>query len=269
VFGARTFLSATTLRIIILSVDEGHTGEGKQEGRVYRTIRRKRAEEEPREPSEIELESRIGSKGWYTRGYLPHFDKPGTLQMVTFRLRDSMPANLRHEWQHLLAIEDERERRVELEAYLDRGRGECVLKRPDIAAAVEEVLLKFDGQRYRMTAWVIMPNHVHAIVELWELPLGRLLKAWKGTSSKIINGILNRSGSRWQEEYWDRFMRDIGHFHKAKHYVEWNPVKAGLVSRPEDWPFSSANLRWQWSSLDRYGSGCLANNPFARKITDE
>jgi len=226
---------------------------------AYQLVRDKRAWESPREPAEAAVEEAIGSKGWYTRGYLPHYDKPGTMQMVTFRLADAMPAGLRQEWESLLAIEDAREQRTKLEEYLDRGHGECVLKDARVAAAVEEVFLRFDGQRYRMTAWVVMPNHVHLLFELWDMPLGKLLKAWKGTSANAANQVLGCTGTFWQEEYWDRFMRDEEHFRKAKHYIEWNPVKAHLVKTPEAWRFGSANTKWRWSAVDRYLSGQLLN----------
>jgi REP element-mobilizing transposase RayT len=217
----------------------------------------------PREPAEAAVEQALGSKGWTTRGYLPHYDQPGTIQMVTFRLADAMPASRRHEWEPMFTIKDEREQRTQLEAYLDRGHGECVLRQPAVAAAVEEVFLRFDGQRYRMTAWVVMPNHVHLLFELWELPLDRLLKAWKGTSANAANRVLGRTGTLWQEDYWDRYMRDEEHFRKAKHYIEWNPVKAHLVPQPDLWPFSSAHPKWQWSAQDRYASGHLLNPPHA------
>ena len=227
---------------------------------VYQLIRGKRASEAPREPDEATHETNIGSKGWYSRGYLPHYDKPGTIQMITFRLADAMPASLRHEWEHLLAIEDECEQRTKLEAYLDQGRGDCLL-RGDCASAVENVLLRFNNQRYRLTSWVVMPNHVHALVELWELPLGKLLKAWKGASANAVNRILGTGGKLWQTEYWDRYMRDETHFCKAQHYIEWNPVKAGLASAPEQWLFSSANPKWRWNFMDRYERGRLLNGP--------
>ncbi len=219
---------------------------------AFQIVREKRAGEPPLAPAEADAEAAIGSKGWYSRGYLPHYDKPGTIQMVTFRLADSMPASLRHEWEHLLAIEDERERRTKLEQYLDKGCGECVLLDERAAAAVENVLLRFNNQRYRLTAWALMPNHVHALVELWELPLGKLLKAWKGVSANAVNRILGTGGKLWQTEYWDRYMRDETHFRKAQHYIEWNPVKAGLVETPELWVCGSANPKWQWSGTDRY-----------------
>ncbi len=226
---------------------------------VRATVARKRANEGPLEPAEAELEARLGSKGWYTRGYLPHYDKPGTLQMVTFRLADAMPAARRHEWEALLKIEDDREQRTKLEAYLDLGHGECVLKNPRAADAVEEALLRFDGERYRLAAWVVMPNHVHVLVELWTMPIGRLLKAWKGASAHAVNLLLGSGGTLWQREYWDRYIRDEAHFGKARHYIESNPVKAALVKAPEQWVHSSANPKWRWSGPDRYHGAQLVH----------
>src|SRR2546421_4200437 len=105
--------------------------------RVYETVARKRALETPKEPAETAVEREIGSKGWHTRGYLPHYDKPGVMQMLTFRLADAMPASRRHEWEALFQIEDQREKRTRLEAYLDFGYGACLLKSPRAAKAIE------------------------------------------------------------------------------------------------------------------------------------
>lgn len=225
--------------------------------RVYETVARKRACEGPLEPAAAAVEREIGSKGWHTRGYLPHYDQPGTMQMLTFRLADAMPASRRHEWEFLLRIENEREKRTRLEAYLDLGGGECVLKDPRAAAAIEQVIQRFDGRRYRLAAWVVMPNHFHALVELWTLTLGELLKAWKGVSACNINRLLGRSGPLWQEDYWDRYIRDEAHFGKAQRYIESNPVKAGLVPQAAAWPWSSANPKWRWSAPNRFRSAYL------------
>src|SRR5205823_4251040 len=92
-------------------------------------------------------DKREGFRGWHERGYLPHRDSPGLTQFITYHFADSFPVALRSEWSALLQIEDDRERRKELEAYLDRGRGECWLRRADIAAVCEEVLLHFQGER--------------------------------------------------------------------------------------------------------------------------
>lgn len=70
--------------------------------------------------------------------------------------------------------------------------------------------------------------------------MSALLKAWKGSSARAINQIIGRTGALWQREFWDRHMRDEQHCAKAKHYIEWNPVKAGLVREPHKWGYSSA-----------------------------
>src|SRR5262249_39729027 len=89
-----------------------------------------------------------GFRGWHERGYVPHRDEPGLTQFVTFRLTDTFPESLRSEWEHLWRIEDDRDRRTKLEAYLDRGQGECHLRRPDVAWIVETALRFFHGERY-------------------------------------------------------------------------------------------------------------------------
>jgi REP element-mobilizing transposase RayT len=233
--------------------------------RVYETVARKRACEGPLEPGEADLERQLASKGWHTRGYLPHYDKPGTLQMLTFRLADAMPASRRHEWEALRRIEDERERRTKLEAYLDLGYGECVLKDPRCAAAVEEVVFRFDGERYRLAAWAVMPNHFHVLVEIWTITLGELTKAWKGVSACKMNRILGRAGQLWQEDYWDRYIRDEEHFRKARLYIESNPVKAGLARMAAEWPWSSANAKWRWDGPSRYYGAHLVHEENQRE----
>ncbi len=84
-----------------------------------------------------EDEIQHGFRGWHKNGYLPHRDEPGVIQFVTFRLADALPSALRSEWEALLKIADDRKRCIELEAYLDKGRGECHLRRSDIAEVVE------------------------------------------------------------------------------------------------------------------------------------
>ena len=81
-------------------------------------------------------DAKQGFRGWHERGYLPHRDEPGLTQFVTFHLADSFPESLRYEWEHFAKIEDDREQRKLLEAYLDKGRGECHLRRPEIAKLV-------------------------------------------------------------------------------------------------------------------------------------
>ena len=118
------------------------------------------------------VESPAPHRGWYARGYLPHWDHPGMIQSLNFRLADSLPAVVVESWKMELADKPESEtaaavaRRVE--KYLDAGHGECWLRQADIAQVVENALLHFDGQRYHLLAWCIMPNHVHAMIETRE-----------------------------------------------------------------------------------------------------
>ena len=90
-----------------------------------------------------------------------------------------MPASRRGEWEHLLKIEDEREKRTKLEEYLDRGVGECHLRDARIAKLMEEALLFFHHQRYELPAWCVMPNHVHVLVHVWQTPLSKIVQNWK------------------------------------------------------------------------------------------
>ncbi len=189
----------------------------------------------------------LGFRGWHERGYLPHFDAPNITQMVTFSLFDSFPVTRRAEWEPLLSESDASLRRHQLEAWLDRGYGECWLRQPQVAKIVEKSLLTGHGQRYRLRAWVVMPNHVHMVAHVWRTPLSRLLKSWKGATGRAANGLLGRTGTFWQADYWDTCLADEAAVAKAIRYVDNNPTKAHFVRNPADWRWSSARRR------DAYG----------------
>ncbi len=206
--------------------------------------------------------------GIHTRGYLPHVKHEGARYFVTFRLADSLPKDVllkcqaeRAERLYRLEVtevaaqklgtapqttesvdEIERDYFRKVEAYLDKGAGECVLKRPDIANLVASALRFFEGQRYRLDAWVVMPNHVHAV--LWPMPnymLSAIVQSWKRYTSREANRILNRTGQPfWQPEPYDRWIRNDEEHARCCRYVIHNPVKAGLCAAPEDWKWSSA-----------------------------
>ena len=189
--------------------------------------------------------SRSRPTPWRSRGYLPHFDQPGGVQAVTFRLVDSLPREFLDRCERELAAFPAKERQTEREkrlaAMLDRGAGECHLRDPRVAETVEDALLYFDVERYRLLCWCVMPNHVHTMIEILPgHPLEKVLHSWKSFTSKEANRILNREGSFWQREYHDRFIRDGDHFRWACFYIEGNPVKAGLVKEAEEWRWSSA-----------------------------
>lgn len=187
--------------------------------------------------------------GWHENGYLPHRDEPGLVQFVTFRLADAFPEELRSEWEEFLKVEDDRERRIQLEAYLDRGRGECHLRHPEIASLVESSLLFRHNIQYELRAWVVMPNHVHVLFLVHDVPIAQLVDAWKGFTAKKANKILARKGRFWQDGYWDTYMRDAEHERRTRRYIENNPTKAKLVAAPKEWSFSSARFRDAYERL--------------------
>jgi putative transposase len=188
-----------------------------------------------------------GFLGWHERGYLPHCDKPGLVQFVTVRLADSLPSSRRGEWEHLLKIEDVRERRRQLESYLDRGHGQCQLRIGQVAGIVEDTIRFHHGSRFELLAWCVMPNHVHLLVHVRDWPLTKMIQNWKSLSAVKSNRVLQCSGVFWQREYWDTFMRDETQERKAVRYIENNPVKAKLCRSTVDWPYCSARFR------DAYG----------------
>jgi REP element-mobilizing transposase RayT len=187
--------------------------------------------------------AREGFRGWHERGYLPHRDMPGLTQFVTFRLAGSFPESLCSEAEHLWKIEDERERRLQLENYLDKGKGECHLRKADVAQVVETALRFFDGTRYELRAWVIMSNHVHALFKVDTVPMAKILESWKKHTANKANTLLERSGKFWATDYFDTYMRDSEHERKTIRYIENNPTKAKLVLDPKSWPWSSARFR--------------------------
>jgi REP element-mobilizing transposase RayT len=198
-------------------------------------------------PSIEELKK--GFRGWHQRSYLPHFDAPGVTQFVTFHLYDSFPAGRRNEWEPILSENDDSKKRKQLEAWLDRGHGECWLRQSDVAELVEAILRKADRIDYCLLGWVIMPNHVHLVVDVWDVPLVKLINIWKGKSSREANKLIGRRGPFWQEDYYDTLIRDEAHLKRAIRYTEQNPVKAFLVRTACDWIWSSARHRDKYERL--------------------
>ncbi len=161
------------------------------------------------------------------------------MQTVSYRLADALPRGL--DARRLAAPGSARRQRVE--ALIDEGYGACILREPDIAKLVVGAWRHFDGRRYRLHAWVVMPNHVHLVATtVAGFPLARVVRDWKSFTAHAI-AKQRKSGPVWQPGYWDRFIRDEDHYAAAVEYVEHNPVKAGLVSHAEAWPWSSAAIR--------------------------
>lgn len=194
--------------------------------------------------------------GFHTRGYLPHIKVEGATYFVTFRLADSLPqsvlAQIEEERTALLqkakrkegklAREDEERLRwltsQRVEEFLNAGYGDCWLKRNDIATMVQRAFLHFDGDRYTLHTAVIMPNHVHLLVTpLADHTLSSILHSWKSYTANEANRLLGRNGAFWQTESYDHVVRDDEDFQRLFDYIVYNPVKAGLCSEPQEWPF--------------------------------
>jgi putative transposase len=190
-----------------------------------------------------------GFAGWHERGYLPHRDEPGLDQFVTFHLADSFPVSLRSEWEAMLEVEDDAERRRQLEVYLDRGRGECYLRIPEIGQVMDEAFRFCHGRTYELLAWCVMPNHVHALPKTQVEPLGRIIAQFKKYTAREANRVLGRTGRFWAKDCWDTYMRDSRQELATIKYIESNPVKAFLVKEPGEWPWSSARFRDEYGRL--------------------
>jgi len=166
------------------------------------------------------------------------------VQAVTFRLADSLPQKVIDNWRAELGHGNpkaETELRRRIARCEDAGHGACLLGKPGHAELVENALLHFDGSRYRLLEWCIMPNHVHVILaQLEETTLDQIMKSWKSYTARKINEVEKRTGALWERDYHDRYIRDSEHMENARHYVRNNPVKAGLCAEPDDWRFGSA-----------------------------
>lgn len=140
---------------------------------------------------------------------MPHYQKPGRSLFVSFR-------------------------KLNPEAFPDAARN-----------AILAHCLYDRGKLYDLHAAVIMPEHVHLLLtplpdgEGWPYPLPFILKLIKGISARSVNQLAGRAGPVWQEESFDHVVRADGSFHEKLEYIRQNPVRRGLVTRPENYP-------WLW-----------------------
>jgi valyl-tRNA synthetase len=180
-----------------------------------------------------------------SRRRLPHWRQEGATYFVTFRLADSLPAS------KLAELDEERERWLafhpqpwsesdkseylerfsrRIEEWLDTGYGSCVLRDPRAAKIVADALNHFAGERYELHSWVVMPNHVHALVRPWSgYQLKDILHSWKLFSSRRINQLVGRSGQLWQHESYDHIVRSEQALPRISEYIERNPELAGIT----------------------------------------
>jgi REP element-mobilizing transposase RayT len=173
---------------------------------------------------------------------LPHSHPENKRIFLTWRLCGSLPVG----FVRGLRINEKPKPAEEFrraEELLDRPtQGPLWLKNPAVADAVIATLFQgaSEFRRYDLHAYAMMANHAHVMLT----PLARIrniTRALKGITAQAGNRILRRTGQRfWQDESFDHWVRNEGEFARIKKYIEHNPVKAGLVAKAEDWPWSSA-----------------------------
>jgi REP element-mobilizing transposase RayT len=171
---------------------------------------------------------------------LPHWDVVGERIFVTFRLHGSLPISRVFRPANLTAGQAF----LAMDRSLDRPKVRPMfLQRPEIAKMVIQSL--HDGQRrfrrYELHAFVIMSNHVHLLVTP-HVPSRKWVGQLKGFTGHEAIRLLGLPGPFWQDESYNHLIRDDEECERAKRYIEWNPVKAGLVALPEEFPWSSATL---------------------------
>jgi len=198
-----------------------------------------------------------------TRTHLPHWDQRHALQFITWSLGDALPMrvqdHIRRERNCWLRanprpwtpeVEEEYKQRfiIRWEKWLDTGCGCCVLRRPNAQKLLSNALLYFQGKRVEVHAFVIMPNHVHLLMQVREeSSLSKMMQSIKGFSSHEFNRVGLCNGKLWMKDYWDRVIRGPRHYARVWRYIERNPSRAGL--KPEQF------YLWQNRSINVDGDG--------------
>ena len=140
-----------------------------------------------------------------------------------------------------------------LDRQLDTARtGPMFLRQDAIAEVVVQSLHRgAELGHYELACFVVMANHVHVLL-LPKVPAGRLMKSLKGCTAREANRMLGRTGEPfWQKESYDHWVRDEREWVRIADYIENNPVKAGLVSRADQYRWSSrSNQRGVDNSVD-------------------
>jgi REP element-mobilizing transposase RayT len=186
------------------------------------------------------------------RARLPHWRAEHAIYFLTWCLADALPAYVVARLRAERDAEHERISRLRgavtfpekrlldaaltdaCERFLDQHQGECLLRDRRLAQIVVNALIHFDDIRYLLYAWCVMPNHVHVVLScIAGFDTSQILHSWKGFTSKEINKNIGRSGTLWQQESFDRCVRDSAELDQTIAYVIGNPAAAGL----ENWPF--------------------------------
>lgn len=190
-------------------------------------------------------------EGGRWRRRLPHFSEEGDVVFVTFGLADSLPqarlAMLVEECRVSRRAVATVRLREQVAVWLDAGYGSCALQYDDAASLVRDALFAFDGCRYDLLAWCVMPTHVHVLIRRFAVSPGCVVQSWKGYAGRRIMAarerfgyVAPRNGRVWGYQYWDRVVRGEDGWANVARYIHCNPVAAGLCAAPEEWRWSSA-----------------------------
>lgn len=170
-------------------------------------------------------------------GKLPHIHQQDVLQFITFRLADSLPQIKLKEYKEMMEKWEEEhpkpwnpneqldyEDRMEIiNEWLDADYGECILKYAEVQKIVEKALKYFDGERYDLYDYIIMPNHVHILFMPYpQFVPKQLIKSIKDYTTKEINKLMGRTGTVWGREFFDRIMRSMNDYQSKAEYIKHN-----------------------------------------------
>ncbi len=200
----------------------------------------------------------------FYRRKLPHLHVVGVPFFVTWRLYGSLPKE-----RAFSAELTSGQAFVAMDRLLDNARtGPLYLKRPEIAEMVVGAILHGVEKMYDLHAWVVMSNHVHLLITPRVEP-AKIMKSLKRFTAREANKILGMRGSFWQDESYDRLIRDSAEFERVRRYIEFNPVRAGLVQNSEHYRWSSAAgckpaalWRSDCSMVELLGDDCQASRRY-------
>ena len=177
---------------------------------------------------------------------LPHWEQGSVWYSVTFRLYDSLPqeklkeyAYQRDLWlkQNNNNIELKRPKKNEyyklfsdmVDLWLNSGYGKCILKQYEISKILDDSIKYFNGDRYILDSWVIMPNHVHILFKpVNDYTAQNIVASWKSYTANTINRQIGSKGQLWAHESYDHIVRSVEEFLHIRNYIANNPQKADI-----------------------------------------
>ena len=172
------------------------------------------------------------------RGELPHLETAGGTYFVTFCLASAPRAGGR-----VVATAADDAEAVARASEPTGSASEGLALTGAAGEIVEDAVLHFNGDRFGLHAWCVMPNHVHVVLcPYGECRLPAILHSWKSYTAKAIGRSCGWPGSVWEREYFDHLVRSVAALERFVSYAEMNPVTAGLCAAPNDWPLSSARF---------------------------